>query len=96
MCNVACEPSARACRCYGYRFETCRVPVAVRDRLPFVPFTVNVNVPRGVAAVLIVKRDVAVGVTEVGLNEPDDPDGSPLTDSETAPPNPLSDVTVTV
>jgi len=61
-----------------------------------VPLTVNLNVPRGVAAVLIVKRDVLVGVTEVGLNEPDDPDGSPLTDSETAPPIWFSDVTVTV
>jgi hypothetical protein len=41
-------------------------------RLPFVPVTVNVNVARGVRAVLIVRTDVAPGVTEVGLNEPDD------------------------
>ena len=82
----------------AYGFETRRVPVVVRDRPPLVPVTVNVKVPRGVRAVLIVRIDVPVGatVTEVGLNEPDDPDGSPLTDSETAPANPFSDVTVTV
>jgi hypothetical protein len=64
--------------------------------VPLVPSTVNVNVPRGLVAVLIVRTAVDVGVTEAGLNEPDDPDGSPLTDNVTAPVNPLSDVTVTV
>jgi hypothetical protein len=65
-------------------------------RLPLAPVTVNVNVPRGVRAVLIARIDVPVGVTEGGLNEPDDPAGSPLADSKTAPANPFSDATVTV
>ncbi len=77
------------------------MPVAVRDWAPFVPVTRIVNVPRGFGAVLIVRitvpvSDVPFSVTEVGENEPVDPDGNPLTTRETAPANPFSDVTVTV
>jgi hypothetical protein len=61
-----------------------------------VPVTVNLNVPRSVDVVRIVRTDVAVGVTEVDENEPDDPVGSPLTVRETTPAYPFSDVTVSV
>jgi hypothetical protein len=71
------------------------VPVVVRDRVPLVPLTVNVNTPRGVGAVLIVSTEAAVGMTNAEENEPDDPTGRPLTDNETGPPNPFTAVTVT-
>ena len=60
------------------------------------PRTVNVNVPRGVCTVLMVKTDGVPGVTEGGANELDEPAGSPVTDSKTDPANPLTELTVTV
>jgi hypothetical protein len=80
----------------GYRWETRSVPLAVRVRPLLAPLTVNVNVPRGFKAVLIVRTEFAVGVTEVDENEPADPDGNPATDSATAPEYPFRDVTLAV
>jgi hypothetical protein len=75
---------------------TCKVPVVVREMPPLVPVTLIVNVPRGFVAVLIVRMDATPGATAIGENEPDDPGGRPLTDSDTDPTNPFRDVTVTV
>ena len=72
------------------------VPVAVCDMAPDVPETVNVNVPRGLGAVVIVRTEALPPVSEVGENMPVDPDGSPLTESATVPENPFREPSVIV
>lgn len=79
-----------------YLLEMRSVPVVVCARPPEVPDTVNVKVPRGFGAVVIVSTEAPVPVTEVGEKVPVDPDGSPLTESATLPVKPLTEASVTV
>ena len=74
---------------------TVRVAVAWWTIAPLVPFTVNVNVPRGVLPlVLTVIEELPEGVTEGGLKVAVVPDGSPSTERVTVPENPACDETV--
>ena len=76
---------------------TVRVAVAVFTSEPLVPFTVSVYVPVGVlVAVRTVRVELPEPVTEVGLNEPVEFAGRPLTLKVTTPLNPPAAVTVAV
>ena len=79
-----------------YLLEIRSVPVTVCDSPLDTPETMNVNVPRGLAAVVIVSRETPFPVTELGENVLDEPDGSPLTDSATVPENPFNEPSVIV
>lgn len=74
-----------------YLLEIRSVPLVVCEIAPDVPDTVNTNVPRGLAAVVIVRTEALFPVSEVGEKVPVDPDGSPLTESATVPENPFKE-----
>ena len=76
--------------------ETRSVPVTVCVRPLDTPETVNVNVPRGKVAVVIVRTEAPLPVTELGENVLTDPGGSPLTESATVPENPFTEPSVIV
>lgn len=76
---------------------TVRVTVAVFTSEPLVPFTVSVKVPVGVLVVVrTVRVELPEPLTEVGLNEPVEFEGKPLTLNVTTPLNPSDGVTVAV
>jgi len=76
---------------------TVRLTVVVCDRLPLVPWIVNVNVPRGVLDLVeTVIVELPEPVMDAGLNDAVARDGKPLALRLTLPLNPLTDDTVTV
>ena len=76
---------------------TTSVAVALCVRLPLVPVIVIVYVPVGVLeAVVTLSAEDPEPVTEVGLNVPVAPVGSPVTLNVTAPLKPLNAPTVAV
>lgn len=90
------ERDAKRTRSAPYLLETRSVPLTVCDSPLDTPETVNVYVPRGEVAVVIVRTDPPLPVTELGENVLTDPDGSPLTESATVPENPFTEFRVTV
>jgi hypothetical protein len=67
----------------------------VRETPPPVPVIVSVRVPRFVRELVETVSVEVVPVVELGLNEPDDWFGSPLTEKETLEPKPFDLLTVT-
>ena len=76
---------------------TTRVTVADCVSEPLVPVIVSVNVPVGVlATVAILSVELLPALTEVGLNVPVAPVGSPVTVSAIEPLNPPTALVLTV
>jgi len=76
---------------------TTKVTVALWLKEPLVPVRVSGYDPAGVEVeVVTVRVEEPEPVTEVGLNTPVVPEGSPLTPSMTVPVNPFSGATVAV
>jgi hypothetical protein len=73
-----------------------RFTVVVWLTAPLVPSIVNVELPATAPVVVIVSVELPAVVTDVGLNTPVTPVGSPLTLRLTAPLNPSTAPTVTV
>jgi len=69
----------------------------VCTKLPFIPVTVKVKVPRAVFLVVVTFRvDVPWPITETGLSDAELWAGAPLTARPTTPLNPFTAVIVTV
>jgi hypothetical protein len=73
-----------------------RFTVVVWLTPPLVPVMVNVELPATAPVVVIVSVELPAPVTDVGLNNPVTPVGSPLTLRLTAPLNPSTAPTLTV
>ena len=72
------------------------VAFAVLTRVPLVPWTVSVNVPRAEFLVASVSFEVPEVVSVIGENDAVAPVGTPLTANVTVPVNPFCGVTETL